>query len=194
MQEPIPLDSLLGFTIHLIRTPHYDPPMLTLRLATPADALAVATVHVHAWQEGYRGLIANEHLEALRPEDRAARYTFGSTDPNAPETVVVELDNVVCGFATIGPCREEGPGTGELLALHVDPRAWGIGAGKMLIADARARLVARGFAEAVLWVLVGNERAQRFYGIDGWRADDVERTIEIWGVEILDTRFRRHLP
>jgi GNAT superfamily N-acetyltransferase len=168
--------------------------MLTLRRATPADALAVATVHVRAWQDGYRGLIADEHLDSLRAEDRAARYTFGGTDPNAPQTVVAEVDGVVRGFATIGPCRESGPETGELLALHVDPTAWGIGAGRALIADARARLVARGFKESVLWVLVGNERAQRFYRIDGWRPDDVERTIEIWGVEIFDTRFRRQLP
>ena len=59
-----------------------------------------------------------------------------------------------------------------------------------MIADARARLVARGFTEAVLWVLVGNERAQRFYRIDGWRPEDVKRTIEIWGVEIFDERFQ----
>lgn len=168
--------------------------MLTLRPATPADALAVATVHVRAWQDGYRGLIADEHLDSLRPEDRAARYTLGSADPKLPSTVVAELDGEVCGFATIGPCRDEGPETGELFALHVDPRAWGLGAGRMLIADARARLYARGFTEAVLWVLVGNDRAQRFYRIDGWLPDDVERTIEIWGVEIFDTRFRRQLP
>jgi ribosomal protein S18 acetylase RimI-like enzyme len=168
--------------------------MLTLRPAIPADALAVATVHIRAWQEGYRGLIADEYLDSLRAEDRAARYTLGSADPDAPSTVVAERDGVVRGFATIGPCREAGPETGELLALHVDPSAWGMGAGKALIADARARLHARGFTEAVLWVLVGNERAQRFYRIDGWRPDEVERTVEIWGVEIFDTRFRRELP
>lgn len=168
--------------------------MLTLRLATPSDALAVATVHVRAWQGGYRGLIADQYLDSLRAEDRAPRYTFGSADPNAPETVVAEVDGVVRGFATIGPCGELGPEIGELLALHVDPLAWGTGAGRALIADARARLVARGFTEAVLWVLVGNERAQRFYRIDGWRPEDVKRTVEIWGVEIFDERFRRPLP
>lgn len=194
MQEPIPRDILPDSAIDVFTYFATHRPMLSLRLATPADALAVATVHVRAWQDGYRGLIADEYLDSLRPEDRAARYTFGSADPNAPETVVAERDGWVCGFATIGPCREAGPETGELLALHVDPRAWGLGAGRELIADARARLVARGCTEAVLWVLVHNERAQRFYRIDGWRPDGVDRTIEIWGVEIFDTRFRRQLP
>ena len=27
-----------------------------------------------------------------------------------------------------------------------------------------------GYAEAILWVLEGNERAQRFYEIGGWQA------------------------
>jgi ribosomal protein S18 acetylase RimI-like enzyme len=168
--------------------------MLTLRPATPSDALAIATVHVRAWQDGYRGLIADAYLDSLRAEDRACRYTLDSSDPDAPSTALAELNGAVVGFATVGPCGDAGPETGQLLALHVDPSAWGLGAGRLLIADARARLRARGFTEAILWVLVGNERAQRFYRIDGWLPDGVDRTVEMWGVEIFDTRFRRRLP
>jgi ribosomal protein S18 acetylase RimI-like enzyme len=168
--------------------------MLIIRSATPDDALAVATVHVRAWQEGYRGLVADDYLDALRPEDRAARYDLGASDPARPSTTVAVRDGVVCGFATIGACREAGAQTGELLALHVDPSAWGLGVGRRLIAEARARLHSLGFTEAVLWVLVGNERAQRFYRIDGWRPDDCERTAELWGTRIDDVRFRRDLP
>ncbi|MBK5189456.1 MAG: GNAT family N-acetyltransferase [Gemmatimonadaceae bacterium] len=168
--------------------------MLILRPAVPEDVLAVAAVHVRAWQAGYRGLLADDYLDALRPEDRAAHYTLGSSDPNLPATVVAVNDGVVCGFATIGPCPDDGPETGQLGSLHVDPSAWGIGAGRRLIEDARARLHARGFTEAVLWVLVGNERAQRFYRIDGWLPDGRDRTVELWGAMIHDTRFRRRLP
>lgn len=103
-------------------------------------------------------------------------------------------DGVVCGFASVGPCREADAHTGQLLALHVDPAAWGLGIGRRLIAEARARLYSLGFTEAVLWVLVGNDRAQRFYRMDGWLPDGVDQTIEIWGVEVVDTRFRRRLP
>ncbi len=59
-----------------------------IRPAAPGDALAVARVHVRAWQEGYRGLLEQSYLDALRPEDRASRYTFGSTAPDAPATFV----------------------------------------------------------------------------------------------------------
>ena len=170
--------------------------MLTTRPATSDDALAVARVHVRAWQDGYRGLVANEYLDALRPEDRADRYTLGSSDPSQPYTIVAIVDDIVCGFATTGPCRDEdaGANTGQLLALHVDPRAWGLGVGRRLIEEARARLHSLGFTDAVLWVLVGNERAQRFYRSDGWRAENIERTIELWGTSIDDVRYRRALP
>ena len=51
-----------------------------------------------------------------------------------------------------------------------------------------------GYAEAVLWVLVGNERAQRFYRIDGWSPDGAAQTVESWGTSITDVRWRRALP
>ena len=105
-------------------------------------------------------------------------------------------DGVICGFATTGPCRDEhaDANTGQLLALHVDPSAWGRGVGRRLIEEARARLHSLGFTEAVLWVLVGNERAQRFYRIDGWSPENIERTVELWGTSIDDVRYRRALP
>src|SRR5689334_6198322 len=145
--------------------------MLTLRPAIPADALAVATVHVRSWQAGYRGLLADEYLDSLRPEERAARYTFGSPDPELPSTVVAERHGTICGFASIGASRELGRDTGELLALYVDPDAWGTGAGRALVQDARARMHGRGCTSAVLWILDGNARAERFYRMDGWMAD-----------------------
>ena len=39
--------------------------MVTLRDATPADALDIATVHVESWQVGYRGLMPDEVLDGL---------------------------------------------------------------------------------------------------------------------------------
>jgi hypothetical protein len=67
-----------------------------LRIARPADALAVAKVHVRSWQVGYRDLLPHDYLDALRPEERAQRYTFGSNDPHAPTTIVAKDDGVNC--------------------------------------------------------------------------------------------------
>jgi hypothetical protein len=82
---------------------------MELRLAVPADALAVARIHVRAWQAGYRGLLPAGYLDGLRAEDRAARYTFGRAD--GPRTTVAVDAGQVVGFATIHGA--------ELCALHV---------------------------------------------------------------------------
>jgi len=164
-----------------------------VRRAEPRDADAVAGVHVRSWQVGYRGLIDDGVLDALNTEERASRYTFGLVGP--PVTVLAEEAGAVLGFATIGAATGPGDsGTGELLALYVDPARWRTGVGRALIASAREQLVRWRYTSAVLWVLQGNERAQRFYAADGWAADGSRRTAEIWGVTVHEVRYRRPLP
>jgi GNAT superfamily N-acetyltransferase len=156
---------------------------MELRPAVPADAPAVARVHVRAWQAGYRGLMPAEYLDNLRPEDRAARYTFGR--PDGPRTTVALLDDTIVGFVTIRGS--------ELGALNVDPDAWSRGVGRALIAQARADLAAAGATEASLWVLVGNTRAERFYALDGWTTDGTRRSETVWGITVDEIEYRRRL-
>jgi ribosomal protein S18 acetylase RimI-like enzyme len=168
---------------------------MTLRHATPGDAADVAGVHVRSWQVAYRGLLPDQRLDAMRAEDRVARYDFGTTDPVRPSTLVAVDGGIIRGFVTTGPCRDaDGSGIGEILALYVDPPAWGRGVGRQLIAEARATLSRQGFAEASLWVLTGNSRAQNFYRADGWLQDRDGRTETIWDVSVDELRFRRTLP
>jgi GNAT superfamily N-acetyltransferase len=168
---------------------------MLIRAAQPGDALAVAEVHVRSWQVAYRGLLSDEYLDGLRPEERAQRYAFGDPDPRQPATIVAVEGRSICGFATTGPSREDDrPGTGELLALYVDPDHWGAGVGRALIQEARSRLTRQGFERADLWVLTGNARAERFYRIDGWLPDGSRRREEIWGVSVEDVRYCRSLP
>jgi len=168
----------------------------SLRPARPDDADAVARVHVRTWQAAYRGLLPDAYLDSLREEERARRYTFGSPDPRQPATIVaIDGENAIVGFATSAPARDaERAGAGELAALHVDPDAWGRGIGRLLVAAARAQLVERGFDAAILWVLVGNDRAQRFYRADGWLPDGARRTEVVWGASVDEVRFFRRLP
>jgi ribosomal protein S18 acetylase RimI-like enzyme len=156
---------------------------MELRPALPADALEVARVHVRAWQVGYRGLLPAAYLDGLRAEDRAARYTFDRTD--GPRTTVAIDAGALVGFATIHGA--------ELCALHVDPAAWGRGVGHALIAKARADLAAAGTAEAHVWVLVGNARAERFYQRDGWTTDGTRRSDTVWGAAVDELVYRRRL-
>lgn len=165
-----------------------------VRDARPGDESAVARVHVRSWQMAYRGLLPDAYLDALDPADRAARYVFAPAGPDRPHTVVAVHDGAICGFATFGPCRDpDAAGAGELYAIYVDPESWSRGAGRELIEDARRRLGDAGFPTAVLWVLAGNERAERFYRIDGWRPDGRQRRETIHGIDVDEIRYARPL-
>ena len=169
-------------------------PDMLIRRAAPADAPAVARVHVRSWQEGYRTLLPAAYLDGLSIEERARRYTFGSLDPSAPTTLVAEINASICGFATTVAARDaDAAGLGELAALYVHPDNWGQGFGAALLAAARQHLKALGFEHALLWVLSGNVRAERFYRQDAWAADGLSRRGMRGGIEIEEQRFRRVL-
>ena len=167
---------------------------MLVRTAQPTDSVAVAEVHVRSWQGGYRGLLPDEYLDALRPEDRAEHYTFGDIDPLKPATIVAIEAGAICGFATFGPSRDhDDEANAELLALYVEPERWGHGIGRSLIEAARGRLAHQGYEHASLWVLSGNRRAERFYMIDGWERDGTRREDQIGGLPVTEDRYRRSL-
>ncbi len=157
---------------------------MIIRPAVPGDELAVARVHVRAWQHGYRGLVPDAYLDSLRPDDRAARYTFGAG--GAPFTsVAIDDDAVIVGFVTI---KDD-----ELAALHVDPSAWRRGIGSALLAHARTALTSSGVSRAWLHVLSGNTRARAFYENDAWHLVGEPTRDVVWGIEIEELRYERSL-
>lgn len=173
---------------------------IALREARRGDELAVAELHVRSWQEAYRELMPAEFLAALDPRDRARRYTFGASGPAAPTTVLAVLGDRatgerLAGFVTFGASRDEDArGLGEVYALYVDPDRHRGGAGRLLMAEARRRLHEAGFAESILWVLRGNDRAARFYEREGWVLDGGTREEQPYGIVSNVRRFRRPLP
>jgi GNAT superfamily N-acetyltransferase len=153
-----------------------------LRRARVGDEWAVAEVHVRSWQVGYRGLVADDFLDGLRPADRVERYAFDGDDP----LTLVAVTHRIRGFATISP------GAGVLRAFYVDPESWGTGLGRALIIEAERRL-AQHHAVATLWVLAGNARARRFYEAGGWRPDGSERRDRVFGVAVDEVGYRKTL-
>ncbi len=165
-----------------------------LRRAEPGDEEAVARVHVRSWPVAYRGLLPDDYPERLSPADRAARYTFADIRPGSPQTTVAVGEDGICGFTTSGPCRDaDKDGAGELYAIYVHPDWWNRGVGRLLIDDARSRLSQEHFSEVVLWVLVGNERAERFYRIDGWEPDGKRGLQDVHDITVDEIRYSRSL-
>jgi ribosomal protein S18 acetylase RimI-like enzyme len=190
-----------------------------LREARLGDELPVAELHVRSWQEAYRELMPAEFLAGLDPGDRAGRYSFGSTDEGAAVTILAvgggegdrgdpSLTNREVrpgsppsprerleGFVTFGASRDDDArGLGEVYALYVDPDRLRGGVGRMLMVEARRRLVADGFTDAILWVLQGNDRARSFYEGEGWSPDGTSRVENPYDIVSTVDRFRRQLP
>lgn len=156
--------------------------------------MAVAQAHVRSWQVGYRGLLPIGYLDALRPEDRARRYGFDQMNPDGPFTQVAIDAGTVCGHVTTGRCRDiDLQGGGEIWALYVDPERWGSGIGRCLITAGCAQLMSQGYVTASLWVLLGNDRARRFYERAGWHCDGAERTDSIGDHAVHEVRYQRVL-
>lgn len=169
-----------------------------LREARRGDELRVAELHVRSWQEAYRGLMPEEFLAALDPQDRAGRYTF--EDEGGPTTLLAVSagegsGEPLLGFVTFGGSRDaDARGLGEVYALYVDPVHHRGGVGRLMMAEARRRLAEDGFPEAILWVLDGNDRAREFYEHEGWVADGAHREESPYDIVSNVSRFRRRVP
>jgi len=113
---------------------------------------------------------------------------------NDRHSFVAERERAAVGFVTVGTADDAAlAGVGELFAIYLEPAAVGSGVGRALIAQATAALAARGFAEAILWVLEGNARARRFYELAGWRSDGARKDDERNGAVRHELRYHTRL-
>jgi ribosomal protein S18 acetylase RimI-like enzyme len=158
--------------------------VVTIRPEEPADAEAVASVHVRTWQAGYAGIMPGEVLDRLNVQAWAQRRRdVGTAAPDHPfTTLLAEHQDVVIGFATFGPYRNNQDrddldhAYGEIVGTYVHPAHWGTGIGRALLDAALAGLTGRGWREVRLWVLAENQRARRFYERAGLVADGERST------------------
>ena len=124
------------------------PRALPVRRATPADARALAELHVASWRAGYKGIVADEQLAAQSVDQRHAIWDELLADENMAVLVAGEVE--LEGFVAFQP------ETREIRALYVAPDRFRRGVGTELIEAAHDELNGD---EAVLWVLEGNEPA-----------------------------------
>jgi GNAT superfamily N-acetyltransferase len=172
-----------------------------VRPATLNDAGAIATVHVRSWQSAYRGLMPDDLLDSLSVERRAATWrSIMEADAGWNALLVLEDGEGVEGFAHLCAARFAGAPaqTGEVTSIYLEPASWGRGAGRALMDAAMQCLAAAGFTDAILWVLVGNERARSFYDAAGWTCDGTEKSERVGvaggtSATIVETRYRRTL-
>ena len=111
------------------------------------------------WHEGW-----NDAHAALAPAGLVRARTVESFRDRLAEALA---DTFVAGPPG-GPSGFYMPKGDELYQFYVAREARGSGVATALIADAEARLAARGVATAWLACAIGNDRAARFYEKCGW--------------------------
>jgi GNAT superfamily N-acetyltransferase len=138
----------------------------TIRPAGPADAEALAPLHLRVWEEAYTGLMPPRLLDErrARPVAQAVqRWRERIAWPHG-RTWVAEDGGELLGFVSTGRGRD-GSGDLELMALYVRSSHYDTGLGHRLLVEAL------GDGPAYLWVLDGNARAVRFYERHGFAFD-----------------------
>lgn len=140
--------------------------MIGVRRARPADAAAIAVVHVAGWRSAYAGLLPDGYLAGLNPARHAAGYEAAirrgagvfvavAAGRDVPERARVGTTSEVVGFATVGRARTA-LADGEVETLYVLDDWRDRGVGRRLMRAGAAHLQAEGCRSAFLWVLRDN--------------------------------------
>ncbi|HLK26580.1 MAG TPA: GNAT family N-acetyltransferase [Caulobacteraceae bacterium] len=131
--------------------------------AGPADAAALARVHVDSWRETYAGILPRPYLDRMSValHERHWRHRLAAT---REVTLAAEGHNGLVGYVSAQRSRRRGPpGEAEIATLYVLRAAQGVGLGRALFTAAARVMAARGANALILWVLRDNERARGFY-------------------------------
>lgn len=146
----------------------------TIRAPRPADAAAIAEVHVAAWRETYSHLLPADFFSPSYLAGRQRLWRHVLAEPRDDMTIrVAEIGGDIIGFAWLGPGEgrdAEAPPRDRLLyAIYVLADHHGTGAGQALLDETV------GEGPAMLWVAKENPRAVAFYLRNGFRFDGVEQ-------------------
>lgn len=168
--------------------------MIAIRRARPADAAAIAVVHVAAWRSAYPGILPDEYLTHLSVVRQAAHYDQAIREEGGVYVAAAWGGDVpigsaprVIGFTTGGPSRTPSIAEGEIETLYVldDWRERGLG--RRLMRAAAAHLQALGCRSAFLWVLSENP-SRWFYSRLGGRPV-AQATVQVGGRAVKQTAF-----
>ena len=170
--------------------------MTTIRLASKADAGAIAAVQVISWQQAYRGLLPSSFLTRLSLEQRKRQWRRALTDGRTV-TQVCEREGRILGFIASGPTRDrdlDADQVGEVYALYLEPTSWRRGIGGSLWRASVTSLQERGFRQVSLWVLDTNARARAFYAAMGLAWDGTKKAEMSGDVLLHEVRYFGELP
>lgn len=140
-------------------------------METESEMLGKGTVHWQSWHETYKDLLSQDYLRTITKEKC---QQIAVTYPQ--NTLIVQVDGQVVGFACYGECRDEdAPESGEIFAIYILEKYHGKKIGYQLMQVCLERLSE--FQAVFLWVLKDNQKAIDFYKKCGFVADGQEKEV-----------------
>jgi ribosomal protein S18 acetylase RimI-like enzyme len=140
--------------------------------AGPADAEALARVHVASWRETYRGLLPDAFLARMSEPGYARRFRRDLARAGPNDVVLAAMNPYgVFGYVAGGPSRSRVEGEAEIATLYILRAGQGRGAGRRLLTGAVRAFAAQGARSLMISVLRDNVRARSFYEHLGGVAD-----------------------
>ncbi|WP_131194310.1 GNAT family N-acetyltransferase [Lichenihabitans psoromatis] len=148
-----------------------------LRVATAADADAIAALHTASWRSAYRDALSEAYLQGPIEQERLVfwRDRYSHAGPGLWTVVAEDAKGSLVGFlcALLDHDRDWG---NYIHNLHVDPDAKQQGIGRMMMRAAADHFVyALPRRPVYLFVLQSNIAAQAFYNRLG--GDPVEELV-----------------
>jgi GNAT superfamily N-acetyltransferase len=175
-----------------------------VRTAEPGDIHDIARIQVDTWRTAYTGLLPEEVLAELDPDEIARIWEATMASGDATVYVATEGSFTV-GFCAAGPAPEaevadvdgnppeDAATTGLIGTLLVEPR-WGRrGHAGRLLATAAQAMRAEGSTRGVVWVPENDDVSIAFYERAGWERDGMVRTLDAGGRPLREIRLTGNL-
>ena len=162
-----------------------------IRQATPADASAIARVHVDSWRSSYVDIVPQEILSGLSYDERETLWD-GILNPSRTDVhcfVAETRDGRIIGFACGGAATENSQDyEGEIYSIYLLQEYQRMGLGRGLLLSAAAGLRNDGISSLLLWVFEDNHGARQFYEQLGGEVID-SKAVRFGDVELVEVAY-----
>lgn len=163
---------------------------MLIREAAPADAEAIARVHVDSWRTTYAGIVPADYLANLSYGRREQFWRDILSAPAQAGCVYVAAHDTgqIVGFASGGPERSgDGVYQGELYAIYLLARYQHQGLGRHLTMAVVKRLLQGGLQSMLVWVLAANPGCAFYARLGGQQV--YEKKITIGTAPLLEVAY-----
>lgn len=160
-----------------------------IKIATISDAETISAIYSQSWKEAYRGMVPSKYLEELKCDFWTLNFEEWISTGVFTTKIICEKKSPV-GAIAYGKSRDEKyKEFGEIASLYIHPNYYRKGYGNKLLRQAIVELKTRGFEGVYLWVLRENNRARKFYEINGFQNNGDIYEVEIMGEKLIDLRY-----